>query len=432
MLSAFLKSLQYGLMRAIMFTPYELFIGSRYLRAKRRNSFISVISLISMFGIAVGVMALITVLSVMNGFEQELRVRILSMTSHATISGANERLDDWHDVVAKAEQHPEVVAAAPYVTGESMLSNGNQLSGAMVRGILPEEEARVSDIGSKMLDGTLADLVDGEYGIILGRYLAYSLGVQTGDKVVLLISQGNVTPAGIMPRMRRFTVTGIFEAGMYEYDRTLALVHMNDASRLFGTDGQASGVRLKLDDMFSARRVSLELAEQLDGYYYLNDWTRQHANFFRAIATEKTVMFVILMLIVAVAAFNIISTLVMVVTDKQADIAILRTLGASPRSIMSIFLVQGAFIGVLGTIIGVTLGVLLSLNVENIIPALESLLNTDLLPDDVYYISDLPSKMETGDVVTVAITALVMSLLAGLYPAWRASKTQPAEALRYE
>ncbi len=353
-------------------------------------------------------------------------MRILSMTSHATISGANERLDDWHDVVAKAEQHPEVVAAAPYVTGESMLSNGNQLSGAMVRGILPEEEARVSDIGSKMLDGTLADLVDGEYGIILGRYLAYSLGVQTGDKVVLLISQGNVTPAGIMPRMRRFTVTGIFEAGMYEYDRTLALVHMNDASRLFGTDGQASGVRLKLDDMFSARRVSLELAEQLDGYYYLNDWTRQHANFFRAIATEKTVMFVILMLIVAVAAFNIISTLVMVVTDKQADIAILRTLGASPRSIMSIFLVQGAFIGVLGTIIGVTLGVLLSLNVENIIPALESLLNTDLLPDDVYYISDLPSKMETGDVVTVAITALVMSLLAGLYPAWRASKTQPA------
>lgn len=419
-------------MRAIMIRPYELFIGLRYLRAKRRNGFISVISLISMLGIAVGVMALITVLSVMNGFEQELRNRILSMTSHATITGPEQQIADWQSVIDAAAKHPEVIGAAPYVNGQAMLSSSGKLSGAMIRGILPAEEEQVSDIESKMLRGSLDDLEDGEYGIVLGRYLAYSLGVAPGDKVIMLISQGNVTPAGIVPRMRRFTVTGIFEAGMYEYDSTLALIHMKDASRLFGMSGEVSGVRLKLTDMFEARRISRELVDYLYGTYYLSDWTRQHANFFRAIATEKTVMFVILTLIVAVAAFNIISTLVMVVTDKQSDIAILRTLGTTPKSIMSIFMVQGTFIGVLGTGIGVSLGVLLSLNVENIIPAMESLLGTDLLPDDVYYISDLPSEMNLKDVVSVAVTAFTMSILAGLYPAWRAARTQPAEALRYE
>lgn len=415
-----------------MFKPYELFVGLRYLRAKRRNHFISVISLISMFGIAVGVMALITVLSVMNGFEEELRSRILAMTAHATVTGPGEQLSDWENVIDQASRHPDVVGAAPYVEAEGMLSNAGQLSGAAIRGVLPGAEARVSDIGAKMLRGSLDDLKGGEYNIVLGRYLAYALGAQVGDKIVLLISEGNVTPAGIVPRMRRFTVTGIFEAGMYEYDRTLALIHMDDAQRLFNLDQDVTGVRLKLDDMFDSRRIVRELVDHLDGTYYLSDWTRKHANFFRAIATEKTVMFVILTLIVAVAAFNIISTLVMVVTDKQADIAILRTLGAAPRSIMAMFMVQGTFIGVLGTAIGVTLGVLLSLNVENIIPALEQLLHTDLLPDDVYYISDLPSKMEISDVVSVALTAFSLSVLAGIYPAWRAARTQPAEALRYE
>ncbi|MDX1454150.1 MAG: lipoprotein-releasing ABC transporter permease subunit [Gammaproteobacteria bacterium] len=415
-----------------MMRPYELFIGLRYLRAKRRNGFISVISLISMLGIAVGVMALITVLSVMNGFEGELRNRILSMTSHATISGSGERLTDWQAVIDSAERHPEVLGAAPYVSGQAMLNGSGRMSGALVRGVLPSEEAKVSEIESKMIRGSMSELRPGEYNIVLGRYLAYSLGAQPGDSVIMLISQGNVTPAGIMPRMRRFNVVGIFEAGMYEYDSTLALVNLEDASRLFGMNGEVSGVRIKLTDMFQARRISRELVDYLDGVYYLSDWTRQHANFFRAIATEKTVMFVILTLIVAVAAFNIISTLVMVVTDKQSDIAILRTLGATPRAIMSVFMVQGTFIGLLGTAIGVSLGVLLSLNVENIIPALESFLGTDLLPDDVYYISDLPSKMEMSDVVTVGITAFTMSMLAGLYPAWRASRTQPAEALRHE
>lgn len=415
-----------------MFKPYELYIGLRYLRAKRRNHFISVISLISMLGIGVGVMALITVLSVMNGFEEELRSRILSMTSHATVTGANQQLDDWHNVIDLATDHPDVMGAAPYVEAEGMLSNAGELSGAAIRGILPDEEAKVSEIGSKMVRGNLEELQSGEYNIVLGRYLAYSLGAQVGDKVVLLISEGNVTPAGIVPRMRRFTVSGIFEAGMYEYDRTLALIHMDDARRLFNLGDKVSGVRLKLTDMFQSRRIVRELVDHLDGTYYLSDWTRKHQNFFRAIATEKTVMFVILTLIVAVAAFNIISTLVMVVTDKQADIAILRTLGASPQSIMAMFMVQGTFIGVLGTAIGVTLGVLLSLNVENIIPGLESLLETDLLPDDVYYISDLPSKMELTDVTTVAVVAFTLSVLAGIYPAWRAARTQPAEALRYE
>ena len=415
-----------------MFKPFELFVGLRYLRAKRRNGFISVISLISMLGIAVGVMALITVLSVMNGFEEELRSRILSMTSHATISGPDDRLDDWHMVYDAAFKHPDVVGAAPYIEAEGMLSNAGELSGAGIRGVLPDREQDVSDISGHIQRGSFESLEGGEYNIVLGRYLAYTLGVGVGDKVVLLISEGNVTPAGIVPRMRRFTVSGIFEVGMYEYDRSLAFIHLDDARRLFNMNEAVTGVRLKLTDMFESRRVARELVNYLPGQYYLSDWTRRHANFFRAIATEKTVMFVILTLIVAVAAFNIISTLVMVVQDKQSDIAILRTLGVTPGSILSLFLVQGTFIGLLGTAFGVAGGVGLSLNVENIIPALESFLNTDLLPDDVYYISDLPSKMELSDVMTVATTAFMMSLLAGLYPAWRAARTQPAEALRYE
>jgi lipoprotein-releasing system permease protein len=415
-----------------MFKPFELFIGLRYLRAKRRNGFISVISLISVLGIAVGVMALITVLSVMNGFEEELRSRILSMTSHATISGPGQQLDDWQAVDEAAYRHPDVVGAAPYIEAEGMLSNAGELSGAGIRGVLPEEEGRVSDIADKIVQGRFDALASGDYNIVLGRHLAYALGAGVGDKVVLLISEGNVTPAGIVPRMRRFTVTGIFEVGMYEYDRTLAYIHLDDARRLFGMGDTVTGVRLQLTDMFESRRVARELVEMLPGQYYLSDWTRKHANFFRAIATEKTVMFVILTLIVMVAAFNIVSTLVMVVNDKQADIAILRTLGATPGSILATFLVQGTFIGLLGTSLGLAAGMGLSLNIDTIVPALENLLSTDLLPDDVYYISDLPSKMETEDVATVATIAFLISVIAGLYPAWRAARTQPAEALRYE
>lgn len=415
-----------------MFNPFELFVGLRYIRAKRRNHFISVISLISMLGIAVGVMALIVVLSVMNGFQTELRERILSMTAHATITAFDNGLKDWRALRDAALKHPEVVGAAPYVEGQGMLSHSGQLSGALIRGILPEEEPRVADLGQKMVAGKLADLRPGEYGIILGRDLSHALGAGMGDKVILMVPQGNVTPAGFVPRLRRFTVTGIFAVGMFEYDRNLAVVHQRDGATLFNLGDAVTGVRLKLTDMFRAPWVARDLVDRVGGAHYISDWTRHHANFFRAIQTEKTVMFVILLLIVAVAAFNIISTLVMVVTDKQADIAILRTLGATPGSVMLVFIVQGLLIGLIGTLLGVGGGVVLALNVETIVPWLEQTFNTQFLPADVYYISVLPSEMHGSDVVTIGLTAFVLSLLSTLYPAWRAARTQPAEALRYE
>lgn len=415
-----------------MFNPIELYVGLRYIRAKRRNHFISVISLISVLGIALGVMALIVVLSVMNGFQTELRDRILSMTSHATVVGFDGRLSDWRALRERVLAHPEVVGAAPYVEGQGMLSSQGTMSGVMLRGILPAEEVAVSQIGEKMIAGELDALRPGEYGIVLGKELAYALGVGMGDKVILMIAQGSVTPAGFVPRLRRFTVVGIFEVGMYEYDRNLAVAHLEDAARMFDLQGTVSGLRLKLQDMFQAPRVAYELARSVQGPFYFSDWTRHHANFFRAIQTEKTVMFVILTLIVAVAAFNIISTLVMVVTDKQADIAILRTLGLTPGSVMTVFIVQGLVIGLIGTVVGVTGGVLLALNVESIVPWLEETFKTQFLPADVYYISELPSEMHLSDVVTIGLTAFVMTLLSTLYPAWRAARTQPAEALRYE
>jgi len=412
--------------------PYELFAGLRYTRAKRRNHFISFISLASMLGIGIGVTALITVLSVMNGFERELRTRILGMASHATISAYQGALPDWPGVAAAAMKDKEVESVAPYVEGEGMLRLDSGLSGTMLRGVLPAEEAKVSEIGTHMKAGSLDDLKAGEFKIILGSELAESLGVIVGDKVDLMIPVASVTPAGVLPRFRRFQVAGIFRIGMYEFDRGLVLIHMADAQSLYRMGDTVTGVRLKLHDLFRAPQVARDLAAQLPGVFYVNDWTRSHANFFRAVATEKTVMFIILSLIVGVAAFNIVSTLVMVVQDKQADIAILRTLGATPRSIMAIFMVQGSIIGIIGTLIGVVGGVALALNVERLVPILQALTGQQFLSPDVYYISDLPSELKSSDVIRISILSLALGLLSTLYPAWRASRVQPAEALRYE
>jgi lipoprotein-releasing system permease protein len=415
-----------------MFRPYELFVGLRYTHTKRRTHFISFISFTSMLGIALGVTALITVLSVMNGFETELRDRILGMASHATITALDGSLEDWQDVSAMIEGEPHVLDSAPFVTGESMLSNGKQVSGAQIRGVLPETEGRVSDVVTHIRGGDISLLREGEYGIILGSELATALGADTGDAITVVSPQVTIAPTGILPRLRRFTVLATFEVGMFEYDRGVALVHMKDAAKLFRLDSAVSGLRLKLDDVFDAPLVAWQLASRLPGEYRVQDWTRRHANFFRAIKTEKRVMFIILTLIVAVAAFNIVSTLIMVVTDKRSDIAILRTLGASPRSIMGIFIIQGVFIGVLGTALGVAGGVGLALNVETIVPAIEQFFNVQFLAADVYYISEVPSELHWQDVWVMASVALVLSLLATLYPAWRAARTHPAEALRYE
>ncbi len=416
-----------------MFRPLEFFIGLRYTRAKRRNHFISFISLTSMLGIALGITALITVLSVMNGFQQELRGRILSMTAHATLNRWNGLVDDWRMVRDQALRHPEVQGGAPFIRGEAMLNHLSLVSGALIQGILPEEERQVSDIGDKMIQGSLDNLRPGEFGLILGKALAGALGVTVGDKVTVITPQASVTPAGILPRLKRFEVVGIFEAGMYEYDRGLALTHVADAGKLFQLpEGAVSGVRLKLRDLFRAPRLAQELADQLPEGYLARDWTQDHASFFRAVQIEKTAMFVILTLIVAVAAFNIVSALVMVVTDKQADIAILRTLGATPLSIMGIFIVQGITIGLVGTVLGLIGGVSLATHVDVVVPFIERLFGVKFLAPDVYLISDLPSQVQWGDVSTIGLVAFGLATLATLYPAWRAARTQPAEALRYE
>ncbi len=415
-----------------MYRPLEMFIGLRYTRAKRRNHFISFISLTSMVGIALGVTALITVLSVMNGFENELRQRILGMTSHATINTYGGDMREWAEIRPLVSRHEHVVGSAPFIQKEGMLINGEAVNGSVIRGIVPALEPEVSEVANKLVVGRIDDLREGEFGIILGAALARQLGVLLDDKVTLVTPSANVTPAGVMPRTRRFTVVGIFEVGMFEYDSALAMIHISDAQKLFRMGEGVTGLRLKLDDLYLAPWVSRELAGQLPGVYLVQDWTTSHANFFRAIRTEKTVMFVILLLIVAVAAFNIVSTLVMVVTDKQTDIAILRTLGATPSSILKIFMVQGTVIGFIGTLLGLIGGVALALNVENVVPALESALGQKFLPPDVYYISDLPSEIHWDDVVKICSVSFLISLLATIYPAWRASRTEPAEALRYE
>jgi lipoprotein-releasing system permease protein len=411
---------------------YEFWIGLRYTRAKRRNHFISFISLISMLGIALGVAALIVVLSVMNGFQKELRTRILGVASHVQISGADGDLAEWTAVAQAAARHPRVQAAAPYVQAQGMLSFDSQVRGVMVRGIVPEAEEKVADFARHMKSGKLDSLASGEFGIVLGSELAHALRVFTGDKVTLIAPQGLVTPAAVLPRMKQFRVVGIFEVGMYEYDSGLALIHMNDAQKLYRMDDRVSGVRLKVDDLFAAPRIARELLRYVDTDAFISDWTRNHANFFRAVQIEKNMMFLILLLIVAVAAFNIVSTLVMAVTDKQADIAILRTLGASPRSIMQVFMVQGTLIGLVGLVAGVAGGVALALNIDVVVPALERLLGFQFLAKDVYYISDLPSDLHWSDVGIIAGVSFLLTLVATLYPSWRASRVNPAEALRYE
>ena len=415
-----------------MFTPYELCVGLRYTRAKRRNHFISFISLTSMIGIALGATALITVISVMNGFERELRERILGVASHATISGFDRALEDWESLAAAAEAHPEVVGAAPYVESQGMLTHAGQVRGVLIRGVFPSREPRVSEVGRFLVEGTLESLAPGEFNMLIGRDLALRLGATVGTALTLVAPRARITPAGVMPRMRRFTVTGIFEAGHAQYDTSLAVVHVEDAQRVFRLGRGVSGLRVKLTDMFDAPRVSRELARSFGGQYWLRDWTQHHANFFRALKIEKTVMFVILTLIVAVAAFNLVSTLVMVVTDKESDIAILRTLGASRSSILSIFIVQGTLIGIAGTIAGVAGGVALAAHVETLVPAIEGFFDTKFLSPDVYYISAVPSDMRWRDVAAVGAVAFVMSVLATIYPAWRASRVQPVEALRHE
>ena len=413
-----------------MFRPLELFIGLRYTRAKRRNHFISFISLVSMLGIAVGVTALIAVISVMNGFDKELRTRILGMVAHATVEGVGESIANWRDVVARAESNRRVLGAAPYIEREAMLQ-AERVAGALVRGIEPEQEAKVSEVGHKLIAGSMDGLRAGAFGIVLGKELAYRLGVDVGGSVVVYAPEFRATPVGAVPRLKRFHVVGIFEAGMEEYDAGLAVVHLEDAERLYQMDGPG-GVRLKLDDMFAAFGVARELAADLGGGYRVRDWMAGHSNFFRAVAMEKRVMFIILSLIVAVAAFNLVSTLVMLVTDKQADIAILRTLGASPRSIMGMFMVQGVVVGAIGIALGVCLGVLLAWNLEAIAKWIEHSFGVVLLSPDVYYISDLPSDLHWGDVGWIALLAFLFCLLATLYPAWRAARTEPAAALRYE
>ena len=414
-----------------MFQPLAFFVGLRYMRAKRRNHFISFISLTSMLGIGLGVATLITVLSVMNGFEKELTERILGFVSHATIEDWNGEFRDWESVVERSKRHERVIGAAPYIEQETLLK-GRGINGAQVRGILPEREIEVSDLAKQVTSGSIDDLQAGEFNVLLGEGLALQLGVQAGDSVTIFAPQVRATPAGIIPQVKRFTVSGVFSAGVNEYDTALAVVHLSDAQRLFRLSNTVTGVRLKLDDLFQAWQVARQLANELPGAYNVKDWSRQHSNLFRAVRQEKLVMFVILSLIVAVAAFNIISTLIMVVTDKQADIAILRTMGASPGTVMRIFIVQGSLIGVVGTFIGVIGGVLLALNVETIVPALERMFNTDFLSADVYYISELPSDLQWRDVFKFSSLSLLLSLLATLYPAARAARVQPAEALSYE
>ncbi|MFI4885498.1 MAG: lipoprotein-releasing ABC transporter permease subunit [Steroidobacterales bacterium] len=414
--------------------PYEWLVGTRYLRSTHRRGFVSFVSLMSVCGLALGVATLIVVLSVMNGFGRELRTRILSVTSDATLMGLHGTIADWQAVQRRVEHEPGVRIAVPYVEEQSMLTHGQQITGASVRGVLPEEERRATGLAQRLTAGSLGDLQPGRYRVILGDALAQALHVRVGDSVVLIAPQGVATPTGVMPRMRRFQVTGLFHSGMYEYDRGLALVSLADAARLFGlAPGEITGLRLSLDDPWQAPKVVRRVAYDLGGPgYYVSDWTDNHANFFRSIETTKSMMFVMLSMIVAVAAFNIVATLVMIVKEKQTDIAILRTIGAQPRNVLAIFTIQGVIIGLAGTLLGAALGALVSYNLQALVGGLERLLHTQFLDPRVYYMSDLPAYVEWLDVLRVCGVAFILCALATVYPAWRAGRTAPAQALRHE
>lgn len=414
--------------------PFEWLVGLRYTRAGKRsarNSFISFISLISMAGIALGVAALIVVLSVMNGFQKDVRDRMLSVLPHIEVFDASGSMRNWQAVAKEALQDKEVTGAAPYVAAQAMITRDDTVRGVVIRGVLPEEEPKVSDVASQVKQGSFNDLKPGEFNIVLGGELARMLNVGVGDKITLIAPQGQVTPAGVIPRLKQFKVVGIFEAGHYEYDSTLAFIHIDDAEKMFKMDAP-SGLRLRVADMQRAPEVAVDLSQKLTGDLLIRDWSKQNRTWFAAVKTEKRMMFLILTLIVAVAAFNLVSTLVMTVTDKQADIAILRTLGASPRSIMKIFMIQGGLVGLIGTAIGVSLGVLIALNIDVIVPFIEHLLGVQFLPRDVYLISVMPSDLRWPDVWTIGCVSIVLAFLATLYPSWWAARVKPAEALRYE
>ena len=415
-----------------MFRPLELFIGLRYLRAKRRNHFISFISLSSALGIALGIVVIITVLSVMNGFHSEVRDRMLRMASHAHLLNLHGNLEDWQRAKDSIKHIEEIVAVAPYIEAQAMLVKSSQVAGVQLTGIDPAIETQVSDIEDFLLDQNLHVLTPNQFNILIGSELAKYLGVKVGDKVTLIAPEASVTPAGILPKMRRFTVAGIYEIGMNQFDRNTALIHLGDAQKLYRYGDAVSGLRLKLADLFMVPNLTYHVNNELNGKYWMTDWTKRHQNFFRAVKMEKTMMFVIMVLIVAVAAFNVVSMLIMVVTDKQADIAILRTYGISSKSILWIFIIQGSLIGIFGTLLGVIGGIALTLNLESIIQFVEQMIGQKVLDPSVYYITDLPVALHVSDVSFVALISFSLTILATIYPAMKAASTQPAQALRYE
>jgi len=416
------------------YIPFEVWIAYRYIKFKQKNSFISFISMTSMVGIALGVSALIIILSVMNGFQDELRTRILGVASHIEITSSNNTLTHWEDLTRKLYEISDVKGSAPYVDGQGMLVSEYGSQGIMLRGISSNLEANVDDLDKKVKVGHLSDLKANTFNIILGVDAAKQLGIVVGDKVNILIPQGSYTPAGTFPRMRQFNVVGIFEIGMYEYDSGMALMNLEDAQKFLQMNDAVSGVRVKINDLFLAPIVAEKLSNQLSesGVFYVSDWTRKHANFFSAVQMEKRVMFIILMLIIAVAAFNIVSTLVMAVTDKRSDIAILRTYGATPKSILYIFIIQGSLIGIIGTVTGVFLGVAIALNIHTIVPFIEHLFNVQFLSKDIYYISEVPSKLLLSDVSAITSISILLSVVATIYPSIKASSASPAEALKHD